>query len=328
VGGSADVHAGADLRLVVVGLFAVALAGCGGSDAPPLLAGGKTANVQGSLTPIVHLFGEPVVARIDVVMDGDQVDPADVVVKSDFKPYETVGTTKVEREDLGRFTHLRYTTTLRCLEIDCIPNTFKYSDVPISQTPELPLFPENQQRDEKRRYDFAPTLVTDGEGEGAKTLGRVVWPPLRSLSRINWYDSSVVGQGFPFASNVTPLPETSYRISPTLLGVLLLALALALVGLPVGYLVRSRRARRDPKTGTAPHLSPLERALALVEWASRRPSVDERREALEALAYELDGEGGETADRARAQGWSPPTPESAQMTDLVASVREDHAPTT
>lgn len=316
------------MRLALLGLCVVALAGCGGSDSPPLLAGGKAAAVRGSLTPDVHLFAEPVVARIDVVVDRDQVDPSNVVVKTDFKPYETVGATSVEREDLGRFTHLRYATTLRCLEIDCIPNTFKYSDVPISQTPELPLFPENQQRDEKRKYEFPPAQVTAGEGDEAKTLGRVVWLPLRSLSRINWYDSSVVGQGFPFAANVTPLPDTTYRISPTLLGVVLLALAIALVALPVAYLVRSRRARRQPKASTTPQLSPLERALALVEWASRRPSVDERREALEALAYELDTAAGETAGRARAQGWSPPTPESEEMTDLVASIREDDAPAT
>jgi len=328
VGGSAHVHEGADLRLLLVGLCTAVLAGCGGSDAPPLLAGGKAAAVSGSLTPDVHLFGEPVAARIDVVVDRDQVAPSNVVVKTDFKPYDAVGTTRVERQDLGRFTHLRYTTTLRCLEISCIPNTFKNSEVPISQTPELPLFPENQQRDEKRRFDFPPALVTAGEGERAKTLGRVVWPPLRSLSRINWYDSSVVGQGFPFESNVTPLPETSYRISPTLLGVLLLALAIAVVGLPIAYLVRSRRARRERKASTAPQLSPLERALALVDWASRRPSVDERREALEALAYELDAEEDETAGRARAHGWSPPTPESEQMTDLVTSVRENRAPAT
>jgi len=316
------------VRLVLVGLCVVVLAGCGGSDAPPLLSGGKKAIVHGSLIPDVHLFAEPIVARVDVVVDRNQVDPSAVLVKTDFKPYETMGRTAVAREDLGRFMHLRYTTTLRCLEIDCIPNTFKYSETPISQTPELPLFPENQQRDEKRRYDFPPALVTVGEGDQAKTLGRVVWPPLRSLSRINWYDSSVVGQGFPFASNVTPLPETSYRISPTLLGLLVFALAIALVGLPVAYLVRSRRAHREPKKNRAPQLSPLERALTLVEWASRRPSAGERREALEALAYELDSDAGETAGRARAQGWSPPPPESEEMTDLVASIREDHASAT
>ena len=73
-------------------------------------------------------------------------------------------------------------------------------------------------------------------------------------------------------------------------------------------------------------MSPLERALALVEWASRRPSVDERREALEALAYELDTADDQTARRARAQGWSPPSPAADEMTELVTSVREDHAP--
>ena len=309
-------------------LVVLALSGCGGSDAPPLLANGKIASVSGALLPDTHLFGEPVVVRMDVVVDRDQVDPDAVAVKTDFKPYETVGATKVKRQDLGRFTHLTYTTTLRCLNENCIPNTFKYSDIPISQTPELPLFPENQQRDEKRKYEFPPALVTTGEGDDVKTLGRVVWPPLRSLSRLNWYDDAVVGQGFPFVATVTPLPDTSYRISPTLLGLLLLALAVAIVAVPVGYLVRSRRTRREPRESTAAQLSPLERALALVEWASRRPSTDERREALEALAHELDTGSGENADRARAQGWSPPKPEPQEMTELVASIRENDAPAT
>jgi hypothetical protein len=314
------------MRRALLALCIVALAGCSGSEAPPLLANGKVASVRGALIPDTHLFGEPVVVRVDVVVDRDQVDPAAVDVKSDFKPYETIGATELERQDVGRFTHLTYTTTLRCLTEDCIPKTFKYSDIPISQTPELPLFPENQQRDEKRKYDFPPTLVTTGKGDDLRTLGRVVWPPLRSLSRLNWYDDAIVGQGFPFVATVTPLPDTSYRISPTLLGLLLLALAIALVAIPVGYLVRSRRARLEPRESTAPQLSPLERALALVEWASRRPSADERREALEALAFELDGESVETADRARAQGWSPPSPQSDEMTELVASIRENDAP--
>jgi len=314
------------VRTVVplVAVCAVALGGCGGSDSQPLLVGGKAAAVHGSLTPDVHLFGEPIVARVDVIVDRDQVSPGDVEVKTDFKPYEAVGETAVTREDIGHFTHLRYETVLRCLEIACIPATFKYSDVPISQTPELPLFPENQQRAEKVKYQFPPSLVSARSTAGNKPLGRVVWPPVRSLSRINWYDSSVVGQGFPFIATVTPLPETTYRISPTLLGLLLLALAVAIVAVPVGYLVRRRRARRVP-TAKGAALSPLERALALVEWASKRPSVDERREALEALAYELDGEAGETAAKARAQGWSPPSPASEEMSELASAVREDHA---
>ena len=185
------------MRCLVGLVAALALAGCGGSDSKPLLAGGKAAAVRGGLTPDVHLFGEPVVAHVDVIVDREQIDPDAVRVTTDFKPYESVGETTVEQEEIGQFTHLRYTTTLRCLREDCIPRTLT-GDVTISQTPELPLFPENQQRDEKRKYEFPAALVT-AEGEPKdRALGRVVWPPLRSVSRINWYDSSVVGQGFPF----------------------------------------------------------------------------------------------------------------------------------
>jgi hypothetical protein len=261
-----------------------------------------------------------------VIVDREKVDPADVRLDTDFEPYETVGERSVERQDLGRYTHLRYTTTLRCLNEDCIPRTIRNSEVTISQTPELPLFPENQQRDEKRRYDFPPGIVSAGVGSDATTLGRAVWPPLRSLSRINWFDPNVVGQGFPFESTVTPVPEPSYRISPTVLGIALLVLAIALLALPAAYLVGRYRARRAPQRALRPAQSPLERALALVEWASRRPSVDDRREALEALAYELDAEEDGTASRARAQGWSPPSPASEEMTGLVEEIREDHAP--
>lgn len=314
------------MRLVLVGLLvALALAGCGGSDSKPLLASGKAAAVRGGLTPDVHLFGEPVVAYVDVIVDREQVDPDALRVKTDFEPYDTVGETTVAQEEIGRFTHVRYSTKLRCLTEDCIPRTLT-GDVTISQTPGLPLFPENQQRDEKRKYEFPPAIVTAEAEPKDRTLGRVVWPPLRSVSRINWYDSSVVGQGFPFVSTVTPVPEPSYRISPTVLGIALLVLAIALVALPVAYFVRRYRSRREPSRSQKPSLSPLERALALVEWASRRPSVDERREALEALAYELDAEADETANRARAQGWSPPSPAAEDMTGLVEEIREGHAP--
>jgi hypothetical protein len=304
------------------------LAGCGGDDEKSLISAGKAGVVRGELLPDVHLFGEPVVAQIDVIVNREKVDPADVRVKTDFAPYEVVGEMQETREDVGRFTRLRYTTTLRCLNEDCIPRTV--GDVTISQTPELPLFPEAQQRDEKRKYEFPPAIVTAEAQPEDLTLGRVVWRPLRSVSRINWYDSSVVGQGFPFVSTVTPLPEPRYRISPTLLGLGLLALALALLALPASLLWRRRRRRVGSETSGGPSLSPLERALQLVEWASRRPSVDERREALEVLAYELEGQDhdDERVRHAREQGWSPPPPASEEMTELVSTIRENDAPAT
>jgi hypothetical protein len=311
----------------LVGLALVA--GCGGSDNPrkPLIAPDRTAVVRGELTPNVHLFGEPILARIDVVLDREKADPDAIEVSTDFKPYETVGETQITREDIGKYTQLRYETALRCLNEDCIPRTAS-GEITVSQLPGLPPFLPGQQRDEKRKYEFPPAVVTlaaAAEGEDATTLGRVVWPPLRSLSRINWEDSSVVGQGFPFVTSPTPLPEAEYRISPTVLGIALLAGAVALLALPAWLLWDRRRRRAASAKDDKPALSPLERALALVEWASHRPSAEERREALEVLAVELDDA---DAAKARERGWSPPAPEPEEMAELVTSIRESDAPAT
>jgi hypothetical protein len=313
------------MKIAACAVLALVVAGCGGDEQKPLIATGKTAVVRGELTPDVHLFGEHVVARVDVILNRVKVDPADVQLKTDFEPYEQVGETREERRDIGDFTIIRYTTTLNCLNERCIPPTAA-GETTVSQLPGLPPFLPGQARDEKVQFDFPPaTLVVDAEPKD-KTLGRVVWPPLRSLSRINWYDSSVVGQGFPFVATVAPLPDPEYRLSPTILGLGLLALAVALLALPAWLVSRLRRRRAVPGAEAAPALSPLERALRLVEWASRRPSVDERREALEALAFELGHEEDDgSAKKAREQGWSPPSPEPEQMTGLVASLRRDDA---
>jgi hypothetical protein len=313
------------MRIVAYAVLALVVAGCGGDEQKPLIAASKTAVVRGELTPDVHLFGEPVVARVDVILNREKVDPADVQLKTDFEPYEKVGETRETRRNIGDFTVIRYTTTLNCLNYRCIPPTAA-GETTVSQLPGLPPFLPGQARDEKVQFDFPPaTVVMDAEPKD-KTLGRAVWPPLRSLSRINWYDSSVVGQGFPFVTTVTPLPDPEYRISPTILGLGLLALAVALLTLPVWLVARLRRRRAVPGAEAGPALSSLERALRLVEWASRRPSVDERREALEALAYELGHEDDGSAEKAREHGWSPPSPEPKEMTGLVASIRKDDAP--
>lgn len=310
----------------VVVLLALASAGCGGSDetGAPLVPDDRAAVVRGTLTPSVHLFGEPVVATVDVIVNREKADPDDIRVSSDFDPYDEVGETVVTRQDVGEFTRLHYATTLRCLEEDCIPRTFR-GEITVSQLPGTPPFLPGQQRDEKRKYEFPPAVVTLEGGAEDTTLGRVVWPPLRSLSRINWEDSSVVGQGFPFLTSATPLPEAEYRVSPKALGLALLAGAAALLALPTWLLWDRRRRRATPAQDKRQTLSPLERALALVEWASRRPSVDERREALEVLAVELDPD---AAAKAREQGWSPPSPEPDEMTELVTSIRESDAPAT
>lgn len=312
------------MRPVVLALGALLLAGCGGSDTAPTLPEGKASAVKGSLKPSVHLFAEPVVARIDVVIDRDRIDPRNIRLDAPFKPYQPIGEASVARRDVGRFTHLRYELTLRCLGADCIPRTFE-GEITVSQVPGLPTLLSGQQRDEKRTYRFpaAEVLYDDDDVPEPKVLGRVIWPPLRSLSRINWSDSGVVGLGFPFESNVTPVSEPSYRAPPAMLGAGLLVGALALLALPAGLLVRYRRRRPGPEQEAPPEPTPLERALALVEWARGRSDAGERREALEALAFELQAERGELADRAREQAWSrlPPSPD--EMAELLRAAREN-----
>jgi len=312
------------MRPVVLALGALLLAGCGGSDTTPTLPQGTAAAVKGSLRPTVHLFAEPVVARIDVVVDRDRIDPRNIRLDAPFKPYQSIGEAFVVRRDVGRFTHLRYELNLRCLGADCIPRTFE-GEITVSQLPGLPTLLSGQQRDEKRTYRFpaAEVLYDDDAASEPKVLGRVIWPPLRSLSRINWSDSSVVGLGFPFESNVTPVSEPSYRAPPALLGAGLLGGAFALLAFPAVLLVRSRRRRPGPEQKAAPESTPLERALALVVWARGRSDAGERRGALEALAFELQAERGELADRAREQAWSRVPPSPDEMAELVRAVREN-----
>ena len=116
--------------------------------------------------PSVHLFGEPVVAQVDVILDRTKVDPADVRLKTDFEPYEPVGETREERKDIGDYTVIRYTTTLDCLSEFCIPRTAE-GETTVSQLPGLPPFLPGQQRDEKLKFEFPPALlVQDGGAEG------------------------------------------------------------------------------------------------------------------------------------------------------------------
>src|SRR5687768_3342017 len=197
LGGPTTLHKGSCMRraVCVTALAAVlGVAGCGGDDSKPLIAASKTAVVRGELVPDVHLFGEPVEAQVDVILNREKVDPAAVQLKANFEPYENVGETRETRQDIGDFTVIRYATTLRCLRETCIPPTAA-GETTVSQLPGLPPFLPGQQRDEKVKYEFPPaTLLVDAAPKD-KTIGRVVWAPLRSLSRINWDDSSVVGQG-------------------------------------------------------------------------------------------------------------------------------------
>jgi hypothetical protein len=79
----------------VAALAALAAAGCGGGGDTPSLPQGRFLAANQTVTPRVHLFAEPVVARVDVIVDGDRYDPDRIRLVSEFKPYEeTRGATR------------------------------------------------------------------------------------------------------------------------------------------------------------------------------------------------------------------------------------------
>jgi hypothetical protein len=291
--------------LLAAVLVSAGCAGGGDSDeaAPP-----RAVTTKSSLTPSTHLFAEPVVARLDVVVDGDVLDAGQVDVETDFEPYEVLAE-GVQRRDFGRLTRLRYEFTLRCLLIACIPEVLQ-SAAGDAETG----------RGERQTIRLPPATITyDDADEGERTL-TAPWPPLESVSRIT--GSDIPSFGFVFKTSVTPLAAPTYRISPNVLAAAFSVGALALLALPAWLVVGWARSRRPSPAVEQPELTPLERALALVEWANGRQNGTERREALEVLAVELEvADHAALAIRARELAWSPTSPSPESATELVESVR-------
>lgn len=292
---------------------AVALlaAGCGGEEASSDLPLGRRVAATATLDPTVHVFAEPVTAAVEVVVDRDQVDPDRVRIETEFLPYD-VKAERESREDRGRLVVLRREFVLRCLRLDCIPEVLP-SAAGEAETG----------RGERRaiRLPAARVLYEDDQGK-TRTLQKAAWPEVVSVSRLKQSDVPQFDR-FIFKVGVTPLAEPDYRISPTVLGLGLLAAALALLALPAVLLVRWLRARRPaPVVAVEAELTPLEQALRLVEWANARADGAERREALEHLAVELEAdERTELARSARTLAWSPASPAPEKAERLVADVR-------
>jgi hypothetical protein len=310
------------LALVAAAILAVFAAGCGGDDEEtPAVPQGRYVAASRTLTPSTHLFGDTVRARVDVVVDRDHLDPDRVRLQADFAPYERVGEIEVERRDSDRYTRLRYDIVLRCLGLPCLAGAVSPGITPAGGSP-LP-------RRAEKIYRFRPAHIYYEEParqarNKLRHLKRVWWPRLESLTRIS---PSEPGLTFalrtPFRTTIASLPDLTYRISPALLGTALLVGAALLLVLPGALTWSWLRSRRQPEpVEEAPVLTPLERALALVEQARGSVDGEDRRRALEVLAVELDASGRDAhAERARQLAWSPAEPSSDAAGELVESVR-------
>jgi hypothetical protein len=254
--------------------------------------------VRADVLPHEHLYGDPLTAQVDVLLDRAFVRPDSVRVEEGFGPYR-VQRRHREREDLGGTTHLRYTYELDCLRgRPCLPGDeggrrFELPEVRVSY------------------------VVTD---IGDRTTTRVELPVLSSSSRL--LGANLNDPAFRADPRETPAP--TYRVSPNVVAAVSLGLAGALVLaalallvplVPIGFVQRWREARR------ARRRTDLERALLHLRETAPNGESGEVRPALERLATELGrAENDDLAVQTRRLAWSEPPPVEEQIGELSDDV--------
>jgi hypothetical protein len=274
-------------------------------------------HVVTTVSPGPHFFGDPIRTDVDILVDTTRVDPNAVRLDTKFDPYTRLARPQRISSGDGSTNRLRYRYLLTCDTFRCLTG-------------------EKTQR----TIRFAPATIRyrDRDGKAAKMTAR--WPRFRFVSRFGGprylpQTPSEVQRGIQysgdpivrlFASIRAPTP--SYRLNPAVLAALLFAVTLAAL-LGAGTLARPLYAlvRRQDVDG-GPELTPLERALAAVDAATRRqPGSAEHREALAWLGRELRRTNlTELVGRARRLAWSeqPPTADDSRKlaADVEAGLRD------
>jgi hypothetical protein len=294
-------------RLALLALVVVA-ASCGGEEMASVPEG-RYISVNRSLEPKAAFFGEPITARVQVVVDTRHLDPARVRVVPRTFPYRPYTELAVARRDSDRYTRLTFEVGLRCLYYPCLP-----------VRADIPGVPYRDQR--VTRFLAWHVYYDDPQTKKPRHLARVWWPSLEAVSNLDLTDVQVTFQQSPGRISQASLPAVTYRLSPPLAAALLLLGAALLLIYPALLVRRWRAERRPPPPPPAPPLPPLERALLLVEWSRDQVDGEDRRKALEELAFRLDEAGREAqAASARRLAWSAgsPSPEAADA--LIEQVR-------
>lgn len=257
------------------------------------------------VSPRVVLFGDTVTARVQVALDRARVDPDSLRVETAFAPWQLVRAPQRIRRDGDRATYVETVYVIRCLGPTCVPN-----------------------RASSSREFQAVKLSYDAVGGGPATT-EVRWPVLVVNTRLVSDDFGRRDEyGTAWRADLATLPAVSYRLAP---GVLLALLLLAALGLLAGggrlaYAALPRREDPAPPEPPAPppppDLTPLERALALLERPSPLDGAAERRRALEFVAEHFGERDRSLAASARALAWRSGKPEPDESIGLAARVRK------
>lgn len=271
----------------------------------PLVHGGSVLGqklplkVYASVTPPVQRFGDPVTARVAVVADRKWVAPANVRVAAHFAPYQTAGPPTVVRAYNGRLLQLTWTWKLRCLTVQCVPET-KNSDI-------------------SHIFHFARARVEYVSPTGAVRYSlQAGFQPIVVYSELSpAVVKALKGHQINWQAPLTPVAAPRYRVPPGL--AFWLAVSLAVVFGTMGLALATRWALQfRPKAIARSTIgaSSLERALTLFFWARAHDDETLQRKALERVADELPFDVHDLSEATRALAWSPEAPDEEGVEEI------------
>jgi hypothetical protein len=297
-------------RALAVAVALVAIAGVAAlvvvaaRDPEPRLTppGGDPVLMEATVSPSRYMFGDRLLAEIELTIDTTRVDPGSVVPAAFFRPFRRLGPIETERLDLGETTVLRFHYHIQCVDRACVP-------AGAERVLELPL-----------------GLVRYSPREGDVVTLPLSWPDVEVSSQLSSaIRSDLLLRPASLAANAEAdeLPPLELRGGPGLLGWLLVGAAAALVLALGGWLAWRLWPRRVAGARVEePEQRPLDVAVARVESALAEGGEDERRAALDVLARALAqaGDDGMARDASRL-AWSEPEPPADRAAILVEAAR-------
>lgn len=291
------------LRLALAATLALAAAAVVGpapeSQAAPApkklrLPGGIGAGLF--VEPASHLFGDPVTASVEILIDPARVNQSSVRLRTSFEPYRPTAPPRIERRETRGLVSLRYRYRLLCLRAACRPRAGR-----------------------ARQFRFKPAQIVFTRPNGT----------LRELSR-TWFPVTVASRLLPdtalraqVQARAQPFPPVDYRVAPASLARALFGAAalLALAGLLLLARVLAPLLRGALARHRLGRLRPIERELALLRAGVARDQPELQRKALDSLALALGGNGtDDLAGSARRLAWSDRTLDSSAALELASEV--------
>ena len=290
-----------------LGLAGPALAAGNPFHAPDSVIGdGRPLKAFARIKPTVHLFGDTIHARLTVLADSKYVDPSQLRVNAGFTPYSAAGPPTLATVRAGRFEQLTWTWALRCLKAKCLPLGLPSTG---SQT-----------------FNFPPAQIRYLLPNGKLDYGVATnWPRVQVFSHLGAGVAAalVKTKALRWQYSIAPVAAPTYRVRPGLLFWLAVAVAALffLVAAALGArwyrVVRPRGAPRFQGT-------PLERALALVNWAHAHGNETLERKAFERVADEIDASSPRNGLSAAAHefAWRARLPDDDEVEAFTQRARE------